>query len=286
MRKLNTFLYVFKNSAFKPSYYSDVIKAPFKFSLKYFLFLFLTLSLLTSLAISFFINQDVKPFVNKLESQLPSFYPSELTIKVENGQVKTNVAEPFFIPLRPEYFPDDISKDLKKLPIQNILVIDTQADPGNISEYQTFALLTKDAIAFQQDRNEIRIQSLKDIKDFTINEQRVLDVVKKILPYFRWIIPVIILILMLIIPSITIASKLIYLLLISIISFIIIKLLKHKKIGYKKALQVNLHAITLPTIVVAFFQLLGVNPQIPFFQTIVLVIFNLIIYTSINPKKK
>lgn len=284
--KLNTFLYVFKNSSFKPAYYADILKAKFSFSLKYFAALFLILSLLTSLTVSFLLNQQVKPYVNKLQDQLPSFYPAELNITIINGQVQTNVQEPFFIPLDPGLFPDDLNQALRQQPIQNILVINTKAKPEDIYKYQTFALLTSDALVIAETESDLRVQSLQEIKDLTVNRQIVNDVWNKIIPYFKWIVPVVVLVLFLIVPSVTVVGKFIYLALFSILTFIAAKLLKHKAINYQKALQINLHAITLPTIIIAAFQALGVNPQIPLFQSIILLIFNLIILTSIKPGKK
>lgn len=285
--KLNTFFSTFKNSAFKPSYYKNILKAPFSFSLKFFLFLFLALSFLTVVAASIFLVQRVNPFINQLKTQLPSFYPTELVIEIKNGEVKTNVAEPYFVSLDPEWFPQEIREALKTQPLQNIIVIDTQAQPTDIRKYQTFALLTKNDLAVIAENNEIRINSLEEIKDFTLNQEMVKTGWQAITPYFKWIIPASIVLLLIFIPIGTIMGKLIYLLIISVLSWILSLLFRPKleAINYGKALQVNLHAITLPTIIIALFQFLGVQPQIPFFQSIILLIFNLIIFSSLREKK-
>jgi hypothetical protein len=284
-KRINTFLYVFRQSLFNPQYYTNVLKAPFFFSFKYFTALFLVLSLLTSLAASFFINQEVKPYFNRLEKQLPSFYPADLQITIENGRVNTNVQEPFFIPLDPDLFPDEFGQALKQQPVQNILVINTQAHPSDLDQYQTIALLTKDSLAIIQDKNDIRVFSLKDVQSFTVNQKIVSSAWNRILPYFRWLIPILILIIFLTVPTVTIATKFLYLALFSLIPFLISKVLKIQDLSFIKALQVNLHALTLPTVIAAGFQLLGVVPQIPLFQTIILLIYNLIILTSLKPIK-
>ena len=55
-------------------------------------------------------------------------------------------------------------------------------------------------------------------------------------------------------------------------------------LNYKKALKINLYAVTLPTIIAAAFMLFGADPKIPFFQAIILLIFNLIIFSSLKEK--
>lgn len=283
MQKLKTFFHVFKNSLIKPIYYKDVLKAPFSFSLKYFLFFFFTLSFLNVVIFSFFLIQKVHPYIERIKTQAPQFYPAELTITIKNGQVSTNVSQPYFIPIKPELFPEELGQVIKQQPIQNILVIDTLAEPSEIKKYQTFALLTKDSIAFIANRNEIRIQSLEEIKDFTLNRQIIKEAWQQVIPYLRWIIPGVIIILFLTIPFLTIMIKFFYLVVFSLLSWILVKIMK-LGINYAKVLQINLHAITLPTVIIAIFQSLGADPRIPFFQSTILLFFILIIFTSIKEK--
>jgi len=294
MSKLKTFLFVFRNSAFKPDYYYHVLKAPFSFSLKYFLFFFLTLSFLTVAAVSIFLAQKVNPYVNQLKTQMPEFYPPGLIIEIKNGEVKTNVTEPYFIPIKKEWFPEEIKKEIKIQPIDNILVIDTMVEPSEIRKYQTFVLLTKNDISFIGDRNEIRIQSLREVDDFTLNQEIIKQGWQHIIPYFKWIVPLVIGFLIIFIPLGTILGKFIYLLIASLPTWALSRLFRSRlpsaklragrTINYLKALQVNLHAITLPTIIVALFQFLGTQPKIPFFTTIILLIFNSIIFSSLKEK--
>lgn len=285
-KKIKAFFYIFKNSAFKPLYYKDVLKAKFWFSLRYFLFLFFILSFLTSTTISVFLLQKGRPFIAQVKQTVPKFYPANLEVNIKNGQVKTNVSEPYFIPLDPELFPKELGQALKNQPIQNILVIDTQVEPSEIKKYQTFILLTKESVAFMADKGEIRIQSLQDIKDMTVNQKVVKDLWQQASPVLDKVIPFLIIILFLIIPPATIVGKFIYLVFLSFLTWIMALIFKAKKVNYPKALQINLQAITLPTVITALFQVLGAVPKIPFFQTIILLIFNLIIFTSIKPVQK
>ena len=285
MKKIRTFLHIFRNSALRPKYYREVLKAPFKFSLKYFLSLFLFLTLLTVITISIFLIQKGYPFLEQVKTQAPQFYPAELEIHIKDGQLTSNMPGPYFIPLNPDFFPEEIKKGLNNQPLQNVVVIDTQAQPTDIRKYQTFALLTQTDVAFFGDRGEIRIQSLEEIKDFSLNRQIIDNLWRKITPYFPYIIPGLIILTLIFLPTLTILGRFIYLLFFSITTLILARLWKNKEINYKKALQINLHALTLPALIIILFQSLGVNPQIPFFQPIILIIFNLLIFSTLKGEK-
>ncbi|HUW21867.1 MAG TPA: DUF1189 family protein, partial [Candidatus Bathyarchaeia archaeon] len=278
------FWQVFKNSAFKPTYYKDVLKARFSFSLKYFIVLFGFLSFLTCFTIAFFLWQKADPFLKQMESKLPEFYPEELEIQIKDGQVFTNVTEPYFVALNPDFFPKDIKQGLENQPLQNILVIDTLAQATDIRKYQTFALLTKTDVAFMAENNEIRVYGLEEIKDFSLNQQQVNQALGKITPYLKKIIPFLILLTFLVVPPTTILLKFSSLVFFALLALLMARLFKHRQVTYIKALQVNLHAITLPTIITAVFQFFGAFPKVPMFGTIILFIFNLIIFASLREK--
>lgn len=281
--KLIVFWQVFKKSAFKPDYYQTVVQSPFSFSLKYFIFLFFLLGFLTSSALAVFLVQKANPFLMEFKNKLPEFYPAELEIQIKDGKTSTNVSEPYFIALNPDLFPEDIKKGLKNLPQLNLLVIDTSADVADIRKYQTFALLTKTDLVMTAENNEIRAQSLEQIKDFKLDSQQVDQVINNINPFFNKIIPLIILITFIALPLVLIIFNLFYVLIFSSLSLLLAKVMR-RQITYAKGLQINLHAITLPTIITAIFQFFGASPKIPFFGTIILTIFNLLIFTSLKEK--
>jgi len=284
-KKLKTFFYTFKNSLLKPDYYREVLKAPFSFSLKYFLFLFSFLNFLTALTISLLLFQRVSPAIKTLQTKTVEIYPQELKITIKKGQVSANVNQPYFIPLKADLFSGRIKQGLENHPIQNILVIDTQSSASEIDKYQTFALLTKDSIALRAENNEIRIHSLREIEDLTINREKIAQLWEKIAPFLSLIVPLISLLLLIFLPLFRTAFKFAYLLVFSLLALAVAKIFK-LKINYRKALQLNLQAITVPTVIIALFEILGTRPNIPFFQTIILLFFNLIIFTSLKEEKK
>lgn len=283
MSKLKIFLYSFRNSLLKPAYYKDVLKAKFSFSLKYFLLLFAFLSLVTAALLSFFLIKEVKPFLAKAQTELYTIYPENLVVDVKDGNLSTNVQEPLFVPLKSEWLPKDLANNVFYPPITNIVVIDTNAQASDLGKYQTLVLITKNAVSYYAGRNDIRIQTLQDVKSLTINKDLVTQGLNKITPYFKWIIPALVTAIIIFLPLLTVGSKFVELFIISLITWLIAKLYK-LQLGYKQALQINLHAITLPLVINSLFQLFGANPSIPLFQTIILLIFNLIIFTSLKEK--
>jgi hypothetical protein len=276
------FLYQFRNAAIRPEFYKEVLKERLKKAILYFLKLFGLLSLLTIITFLVFLIPTY-PYLKNLKDDLPSLYPKELEIEIIDGKVTTNVDEPYFVELKPEVFPEELEKGLNNQPVQNILVIDTQANPSDIKDYQTFALLTKEDVSFIAERNEIRIQSLEEVEEFKVNRQIVNDFWQEVVPYLQWFSIGILVFILIMIPIFTIIGRLIWVAIFSLISLLAAKIMKHQ-LNYKSALKINLYAVTLPTVIAAAFMLFGADPKIPFFQAIILLIFNLIIFSSLKEK--
>lgn len=97
-------------------------------------------------------------------------YPQNLAVEISaSGGVITNSTGPVFFPLSSfdtdktgmEHHAD--KKDTME-DVQNVLVIDTLAAPTQISEYNTFALLTKDALVVRGNNSaETKLFALKDV---------------------------------------------------------------------------------------------------------------------------
>jgi len=289
MKKVKTLITTFKKSLLKPDYYRDVLKAPFTFSLKYFIFLFISLSIAAALIITVFLTTVVNPYLNKLKKNFPEIWPQKLELKIKDGQLTTNVEGPYFIPLKGDIFPERISQSLNNQPIQNILVIDTQAQSEDIKKYQTLAFLTKDSLVLRSGSDEFRVQTLDKFGDTQITRKKITQAWKQITPFFKWLIPAAALFLLTILPTYLIISKLIYLIIFSALIFLGITIFSKKlknKLDYSKILQINLQAVTVPIVVTILFHLFSAPPKIPFFQGIILLIFNLLIFSALKPKRK
>ena len=116
MNYFKVFFYVWKRSFSEASYYKDVLRARFNFSLKYFLFFCFILSIITTI---FIIVKELIPFnefISTFPQELISIYPPELEIKINKGIATTNVPQPYFIPVSRfrEAF-DEVRKEIKSL---------------------------------------------------------------------------------------------------------------------------------------------------------------------------
>ncbi len=271
MSYLKTFFYVLKKSFTSASYYKDVIKAPFGFSLKYFLFFSFLLSLIVTVVISLLILVPLNQFLKRFPKILVKVYPAELEIKINNGMVSTNVQEPYVIPLERVSSTLDQLKDVKGVSsdkMQNILVIDTNASVEDLQKYHTYALLTKQYLSYYKDDGRIETFSLKKIDNLTINKSLVTNLINKLVPFLNYLA-------LFLIPLIFFGTfafftlgQFIYLLFTALLLFIVGKLISYK-ISYWKAFQIDLH---LATIVIPLFLLasiLGVHLQIPFLRLII-----------------
>ncbi|MFA5987600.1 MAG: hypothetical protein WC797_03050 [Candidatus Paceibacterota bacterium] len=79
------------------SHYDDVIDKPLSFSIKVFLAYSLIFATLATIIISNRLVPATYDFVDKISKELAAYYPAELEITIRDGEVSTNVKEPYFI---------------------------------------------------------------------------------------------------------------------------------------------------------------------------------------------
>ncbi len=285
MNHFKVFFYVWKRSFSEVSYYKDVIKAPFSFSLKYFIFFCFILSVVTTIFLSVKIFNPLNNFLRRFPQALIKVYPAELEIKIRKGVVATNVPEPYFIPVdRFEKTFEELDKEVKGIKsdeIENVLVIDTNAKVEDMKRYQTYALLTRNYLSYYKDDGRIEIVPLEKFGNFTLNQSIVRGVLNKFLPLLKFVsiflIPIIFIGTFLFFTS----SQLIYLLFSALVLFLGAKIISFP-LSYVKAYQIDLH---LATIITPFFLLLSalnINVQFPFLKLIVFTLIGLYILNSLK----
>lgn len=282
MKKLQTFWYALRKTFTSPSYYEDVIKAPFQFSLKFFLFYFFVLSLI----ITIFASLALIPFnaaLLKFPTSAASAFPKELSVRIKNGTVTTNVKEPYFIPFenfRKLMGDDTIDKTAFK-DFQNFIVIDTKANSADFKKYHTVALLTKNHISYIAKDSQIETQSLEDMKNMTINQEFVKKLGTQITSYLPFIYPL--LVVLIFAGSFFILStiKLFYLLFGALLLLAIARIVSYP-LSYKKAYQIGLHLILIVSTILGLFSLFSINLNFPFAQSLLLIILGLFVL----PQKK
>jgi len=235
------FFKTIKNSIYSPSFYQQIPTRSFKSSLGYFLLLTLILTIVSTLTFLGTLLTDVPADIQELLQSTTNCYPDELEIKINKGQVTTNVAEPYFIPLCLAYQTD---KDYN-----NLVVIDTQTpfSSTQLNQYKTMTWLTKDALIYKKSGLKVEAVDLSQVADFTLDKSTVNYWIGFISPWVKFIGPALT---VLIIFGLYIfySLKLINLLFIALLIWLLAKILK-KTLGYGQAYKLGLYGVTLGLLV-------------------------------------
>lgn len=218
------------NSIYSPEFYKTLPKKSFQSSFGYF---FLLILLITTVKAITLINPLVVQLPGELSSITNSFvncFPRDLEVKIINGEVKTNVEEPYLIP----YCSSD----------KNLVMIDTKNpfSPEKQAELNVSIWVTKDSVFFKKNDYETRSYSLKEVKDLTVNQASVKVLSEKISPYFKFVGPVL-LVFVCIGLYLGYTFRLVYLLFIALLIMLISKITK-QKFSFGQSYKVSMYAIT------------------------------------------
>lgn len=272
MRKLQLFGRVLWRSCTDPAYYKDILKARASFSLKYlFVFAFL-FSIVASVryAYSFAAFLPKLPqYVAMAREKGAGFYPKDLVVTVKDGEVSTNVKEPYVIDL-----PFALPVDGDNKP-EHLLVIDTKATAERFTAYKSVVVVGKNTVYYRDDKG-YKFYPLTDMKGTTVINYALYDEwAGKVLPYLNYVPQIVygagtvgLLLLPFVLSTGRMVEYLLALLVLTIFSLVIAKLLK-KKLTYPILYRLGMHAITVPVLVTYFFQFFGIS--VPFLFPIVFV---------------
>lgn len=253
------FIKAIAGSIYSPAFYADALKKGLDRALGYFLLLALLLSAFTTAPLVYSFAREGQPEIKKIVTNIVDYYPSELEVKIRNGQVTTNIKEPYMIPI-----PKDSSSDQ----ISNIIVIDTTT-PFSLSkfnEYSTLAWLSKDIIYLKGERNEFRAYPLTDVENFTVNKAQLQKLADTVSPWISVLVPIVgvfIFIGMLFVY----AFRLVYMFFLALCIYLLTRLMK-RPLTYKNSYKIGLYAITL-SLIIEIFQRFEPSIRIPFLFTIV-----------------
>ena len=283
MKKISTFFYIFKNTFSSLSYYKDVIKAPFSFSLKFFILYFFFYALVGTIVSYSRLSKGIDFLQSDLINKVQEIYPSNLEIKIKDGIVSANTPQPYILSL--EKVNQSFSQPINtKTPLVNLFVIDTNGSVENFSKYKTAALLTRNYFVLYR-TNRLNVYSFEKIQDLTINKSFISSAVLSISPFLLLIKPIVLLIIFLSFFVFVPAYELLYLLFFAFVLFIISRLIK-ASLSYGKLYQIGLHLIVVSSTIFGFLYLINIRLSLPFLETILLCIFGLIILKSLKTSVK
>ncbi|SRR5260221_671191 len=264
IKKVKLFFDRVVKSLTKFSYYKEISKAKFSFSLKYLFFLFYVISLIGSIifaaSISVLVLPKVPGFVATFESKAVSLYPKGLIVTIKDGQVLSNVKEPYSV--------DTLNSLGVSKGYDHFLTIDTKAVPSDIKKESTLVLITKDSFVTIDSNNSYKVYQIDPKTNLKIDQSSYNKLISQISPYLKYIEPALIVLVVLsllvgpiLAASFSLIGQLIYLLIFTIIFFIIVKLMK-KDLSFKKLYQLCMHGSTLP--ILLSFVVSSVGVQMPF----------------------
>jgi len=263
MSKIKTFFYVLARSFTSPSYYADVVKTSFWFSFKFFYFYFF----LYSVAGTDFFSKNID-----------TLYPQELVVKIQNGEVSTNVSEPYIISLFDfkRIFDEMRVLGAKTPDLVNLLVIDTKASVDDFTRLQTYALLTKDKFIVYDDKGGYRVYPLTDVSNVVIDKDLAMQITSAVKPFFKWVTPLAIIGIFILLFAFIPSEVMTYLIFGAFVLWIAGKMLSY---------QIGLHLSLIPTTVFGLISLFGGNVSFPFLRTIILTIMGIIVLLEMKKKE-
>jgi hypothetical protein len=286
-KKWQTFQYVFKNSLWNTDYYSQVVKAPLRFSLTYFfvlLYLIILIQTLLSTVSLAFLLPELPQFVEITKKRLETAYPKDLVITVKNGQISTNKKEPYFIDI-PE------TAAIKK---DHFIRFDSNARVEDFSQYKSLILVTRDTVVYPDTPIEGQEEQYTTAKiaprvsesftnaDFIAIKNKVnyaLDRLSIIAPI---LLVGMVLFLPILMSILQFSWNMLYLAILSLLVLLIAYLFKVNW-NYKNSFQALLHGSTSAVILTTLLSLVGI--YIPLMYTATLLLWIVIVLSRTQTKE-
>lgn len=222
---------------------------------------FFNQQLLFSGILFFFILTKINPLIlNTYKESITNSLntiPSNLEISIENGTFNSNLFRPFLFWI--------------KLPTEKFLflVIDEQARPEKIREYESSLLLSQNLFTIVY-KNRLHSFSYSQFIDrLILNKSDILNLSTRTFDNTKLLLIIFFPILILLIPFSLSLISIIYLFLSSIFSFIFYRFFK-KHYSFFKIFQIGIYSSSLPLFILIVMFSLGLLRQIPLFLPLII----------------
>jgi hypothetical protein len=266
-------------SIYSPEFYRSLAERRLSFSFKYYYAFGVALAIVFSVTVSLQALPFIAQFIDKAGQELISHFPEELTVTLLDGEVSTNVEEPYILPL-PSELRESAERDGTPTPT-NLLVIDTaaQASAESWAAYDTFILLTKrNIVVGERPEGRVQIQWLTDVPDVTIDRAFVERTSSDLRAFGKWISPLVVFgswAIFMVLWTFTLA----YLLVGGVLAWLVARVRK-VPVSYRAAYQMAMHAWT-PVALLLMIADGGIpSSGIPFLPTLLLLI---VLIANIRP---
>jgi hypothetical protein len=281
---MKEYLQKIKNNILNREYYEEVLTKPLSSSFRYYVKMSLWLTLIYTAFISIAFLPGFIDISRGLISDMVQSYPVDLKVHLRNGEASINLPEPLIIPLSANE--KDIFKYAKKMgALENLMVIDTRSkfDLNEFGNYRSVFVLKKDSIAGLGSDGEVKVSSIKvSSTGVIISGLEIKDIGDKLQKAILVFAPFAVLVIYLL-GVLYFIMTLGYLLVIALFTWLLFYT-ANRKVEFKQAFAVSLHACTFALVVNFFIFILypSLSINFPFVVTFTL----LIIYLNLIKKNK
>jgi Protein of unknown function (DUF1189) len=262
MQSIKNFFALMWRSSTSPGAYRDFATRRFGQGVSYLYFLLVVTTLVTgapSLGLVRGLQGEAGDIVESLKQGVQEFYPSELEVVLEKGELRANVAQPYDIPfpkkLKELIDADPPSDDIRFRNMKHLIEIDTNAQIDDYWERGAVFLVTKNSIIFPDKSKGLKARTFSAVDDFILNKgvyDSYVPTAIKWIDRIPWLIsvgvPLLLLLWAFIWPCFSIIGYLGYLLLTSVF-LLLFALVLRSTWSYGKIFSVSLYGLTLPIVI-------------------------------------
>lgn len=294
-------------------YYRDVLqKKRASHAVGYLYFLLLILGVISALGwvIAASMLNIGAPVIEAQKQIVRELYPAELVVTVMSGSVSTNVKEPYAIPFPPQWkrWMDESQADKPRMvkagmqevdqgaPFDNIIVIDTSATAEHYADSRALLLVTKNSLVHPSRNSDTlkgnyEVTTLEKTATMTIDRAGYDMLMLQMLPYVDVVIGfaktffvVWVIIAPFLIAAFKLASYALYLLLGTLLLWMIDIIFLKKNLRYGEIYRLSLYGLTVPTVVT--FTLSMVGAGFPLLFTIIFIAWMTYVFAIFKPYPK
>ena len=261
-------------------YYKEVYEKPLGSSFKYYFWFSVAFGILLTFLTSGLLIPPAKKFAQRFEKRASLLFPDSAIVEIKDGELTTNMNEPIRIPLPYELF-FDVPPAITDQDQVYLLTIHTKARPADFSKSQSLLVLTDTLLAIKDQDNKYQSMSLSEIGNVKIDKAQADNYLDNLQQILRWL-PMIIIVfgLAFFVVFLTIYRAFI----IVITSIVLLPIAKRilPTTDLNRIVTLAFTAATLPTMLQTSMYGLGIIPPIPFFYSILLGLFMLIIFAELK----
>jgi hypothetical protein len=274
-----------KNSVYSKPFYKSIENLDFVSIWKYFAKISLIQALLLTIILSIYIIPLLSSlFSQESKTKISNYFPAELVLNINKGQVTTNVQEPYVIPYsKIDNSVSELKNKKRNLRSENFITIDTktQFSLGYFEAVKSDVLLTKDHMVLRKSNGQITIEPLKNFPDVSLSRAKIFEWISNSQPFFKFVIPIAVAFYFIAILIGSVVSNLTFLVISSFIIWITLKIQK-KKINFEQIYKQALYAITSLLILEVILAVFGITISV----LLSFLIFISVYFINTYPEKK